>query len=147
MKKTCASYHFLTLSNYRSRPFRHRGCRCPREFYGDHCEFLKFPGEFFDEDQLEIPFNTSAVRSPATAIMMTLMTLALVMLGALIRRKLKAPRVPREITIESADVPTHGAFSWGNRYSYSDSRYNGRHRSYNSHNLHVATVFGDTDIA
>lgn len=133
---------------------RHRGCRCPREFYGDHCEYLKFDGEEAEDTTLaqQVPFNPNAIRSPATAIMMTLMTLSLVMVGALIRRKLTAQRVPREITFEQQqqeqqqrEENIEAASPWSNRYS--DSRFNGRHRSYNSQNLHIQTVFEDAEMA
>ena len=123
--------------------FRHRGCKCPSDFYGPHCEFLKFSDNDGDMQAQELTPKMSAIHSPATVVILALMSVSIVLLAALIRRKL-ARRVPSEIVIETQQ-PTSSAIKWGN--GYSDSRYNGRHRSYNSQNLHIQTVWEDATFA
>ena len=73
------------------------------------------------------------VKSRFMAVMLTLMSLSAVMLMAMVVYKLKARQVPREITVQPTSF----------RRGYDESRYNGRHRSYPSHNLHIDTVFED----
>ena len=128
---TCDPSLLQLSSNHLFGIFRHRGCRCPPEFYGDHCEFMMF--QKGDE-------NANSTQSPATAIILALTSLSLLLAGALIRRKLKAHRVPGEITIEQSM-----ALAWKNRYI--ESRYNGRHRPYTGPNLHIHTVFEDGEFA
>ena len=119
---------------------RDLGCRCPRDFYGPHCEFLKVSSE------QDAPAPTQAnkrVQSPAIAVFLSLFSFCLLLLGFLIRKKLKTKRVPREISVEHTV-----ATSWGN--GYDEYRYNGRHHRpspYNSQNLHVPSVFEDVVIA
>lgn len=113
----------------------HRGCKCPDEFYGPHCEFLKFQGTVEEEkesDDIELATASSFMKT-----ILTLMVLSVMMLGALIVYKIKARPVPREINIQPTSF----------RRGYDESRYNGRHRSYSSQNLHLQSVFQDTVVA
>ena len=113
----------------------HRGCKCPEEFHGPHCEFLKFIGN--EQEEGEPKGNVvDPVQSRFMAVMLTLMSLSAVMLMALVAYKLKSRQVPREITVP----PT---FLRG----YDESRYNGRHLSYSNQNLHIHTVFEDVVIS
>jgi hypothetical protein len=81
--------------------------------------------------------STERAKSRFMSTILTLMSMSCVMLGALVVYKLKTRKVPREITIHPMSA----------RRGYDDSRYNGRHQSYNSHNLHIDTVFEDIPLA
>ncbi len=119
---------------------RNRGCKCPPEFYGPHCEFLKFSDT--DEDSqtnLHESIMENPSRSPYVILVLTLMCVSMVMMVGLVRYKLNAKRVPREITVE-------GGVVWGDFYT--DPRFNGRHRPFcESQNLHVSPVLEDVDLS
>jgi hypothetical protein len=118
----------LTLSS-------HRGCKCPAEFFGPHCEFLKFLGTV---DETTKPNESTVENAPSSFVVaiFTLMSLSVVLLGALVVYKLKARSIPREITLP----PT------SQRRGYDDTRYNGRHVSYPAQNMHSDTIFEEIYI-
>lgn len=121
---------------------RHRGCVCPPEFTGPHCEFLLHPDVVLEDVQSEIIDNgpVSETKRSFHIAATTMLGLALVLVVAVIFKKIRSRRpIPKEITVKSNPWVSQSRHYGG----YRDSIYNGRHISSQSVNLRAGSRFGD----
>lgn len=129
---------------------RYRGCKCPKDFYGPHCEFLKVPEKTQGILEESSPSSTSTTtnKSPhspyLTAILVLLCVAFAMMVGshARYKHKRRTKEVPQEIIFD------HSGAMWNSVYK--DSRLNGRHHSFDNRsqlhqqqNLRIIALFDE----
>eukprot|EP00934_Nitzschia_sp_Nitz4_P000171 Nitzschia sp. Nitz4//scaffold40_size135432//93038//93971//NITZ4_003256-RA/size135432-snap-gene-0.132-mRNA-1//-1//CDS//3329551255//171//frame0 len=122
-----------------NKVYQYRGCKCPTNFYGPHCEFLNIEG---DEDLTSASIASLTHRSPLAVVLLCFVVISVGVVAVVVHRRLARQRVPGEISIDN------GGSSWptATRPAYRDSMYNGKHYHSRDVNLRMEFALDDVDL-
>lgn len=131
-----------------NKAYQERGCKCPREFHGPHCEFLKFADDETQGTLVESnPATSTTTKSPHSSFMtaiLVLISMALVLMVSSLARYKYRLRTTKEVPPEVITFE-QGVAMWESS-SYRDSRLNGRHHPFDRNqqqNLRIISLFED----